>query len=89
MIGKDHSESVDKIVPLPAYTISEVAHYLSIPVSTVRYWSVGRDDYEPLIRVPAFAPVLLSFLNLTEIHILAAILREFVVPMPKVRQAIE
>ena len=89
MIGKDHSVSVDKIVDLPAYTISEVAHYLSIPVSTVRYWSVGRDDYEPLIRVPAFAPVLLSFLNLTELHILAAIRREFVVPMPKVRQAIE
>ena len=88
-MGIDHSASVDKIVDLPAYTISEVAHYLSIPVSTVRYWSVGRDDYKPLIQVPAFAPVLLSFLNLTELHILAAIRREFVVPMPKVRQAIE
>ena len=28
-------------------------------------------------------------MNLTELHILAAIRREFVVPMPKVRQAIE
>ena len=49
-MGIDHSASVDKIVDLPAYTISEVAHYLSIPVSTVRYWSVGRDDYKPLIK---------------------------------------
>ena len=89
LIGKDHSVSVDKIVDLPAYTISEVAHYLNMPVSTVRCWSVGRDGYEPLIRVPASTPVLLSFLNLTELHILAAIRRKFVVPMPKVRQAME
>ena len=88
-MSKDHSVSVDKIVDLPAYTISEVAHYLSIPISTVRYWSAGGGGYEPLIRVPASAPVLLSFLNLTELHILAAIRRKFVVPMPKVRQAIE
>ena len=88
-MGKDHSVSVDKIVDLPAYTISEVAHYLSIPVSTVRYWSVGRGGYEPLIQVPEFAPVLLSFSNLTELHILAAMRRKFGVSMLKVRQAIE
>ena len=74
---------------LPAYTISEAAHYLAVPAATVRYWSVGRDDYAPLIRVPEHTPTLLSFLNLAELHVLAAIRREHEVKMPSVRKAIE
>lgn len=74
---------------LPAYTISEAAHYLSVPATTVRYWSVGRDPYEPLIEVPRRSPTLLSFLNLTELHVLAAIRREHGVKMPSVRVAIQ
>ena len=73
---------------LPAYTISEAAHYLTVPAATVRYWSVGRDDYAPLIEVPAHAPTLLSFLNLTELHVLAAIRRTHEVKMPSIRRAI-
>ena len=73
---------------LPAYTISEAAHYLAVPAATVRYWSVGRDDYAPLIEVPAHAPTLLSFLNLTELHVLAAIRRTHEVKMPSIRRAI-
>ena len=69
---------------LPAYTISEAAHYLAVPAATIRYWSVGRDDYAPLIEVPAHVPTLLSFLNLTELHVLAAIPRHEV-KMPSVR----
>ena len=74
---------------LPAYTISEAAHYLAVPAATVRYWSVGRDDYAPLIEVPEHAPTLLSFLNLTELHVLAAIRRKHEVKMPSIRRAIE
>ncbi len=74
---------------LPAYSISEAAHYLSVPASTIRYWSVGRASYEPLIDVPSSAPTLLSFLNLTELHVLAAIRREHEVKMPSVRKAIQ
>lgn len=73
---------------LPAYTISEAAHYLAVPAATIRYWSVGRDRYAPLIEVPAHAPTLLSFLNLTELHVLAAIRREHEVKMPSIRRAI-
>lgn len=72
---------------LPAYTVREVAHYLSMPPTTVRYWSVGRGPYEPLISVPVRSPVLLSFFNLVELHVLAAIRRKYVVKMPKVRAA--
>ena len=75
---------------LPAYTISEAAHYLTIPASTVRYWSVGEGDNKPLIKVRnSYSPTLLSFLNLVELHVLAAIRRKHVVTMSKVRKAID
>ena len=75
----------------PAYTISEVAHYLTVPKMTVRYWSVGRGENKALIEAPAGSaiPTLLSFYNLTELHVLSAIRREYDVSMPKARQAIE
>ena len=57
---------------LPAYTIAEAAHYLSVPQATVRYWAKGQDHHLPLIDVPNGTPTLLSFLNLVELHVLAA-----------------
>lgn len=74
---------------LPSYTIAEAAHYLGVPTSTIRYWSVGRNDYKPLIRVPRRSPVLLSFLHLTELHVLTALRREHGVQMQSVRKAIQ
>jgi uncharacterized protein (DUF433 family) len=74
---------------LPAYTIGEAAHHLSVPAATVRYWAKGQDGYQPLIDVPDHQPTLLSFLNLVELHVLAAIRRKHTVPMPKVRVAID
>lgn len=72
-----------------AYTVSEVAHYLRLPPATVRYWSVGRDDYAPLIDVPQRDPTLLSFLNLTELRVLAAIRRKHELKMRSIRSAIQ
>ena len=77
---------------LPCYTISEVAHYLTVPPPTIRYWSVGRGSYDPLIELPESSttgPTLLSFFNLVELHVLAAIRRTHGVAMPKVRKAIK
>ena len=74
---------------LPCYPISEVARYLEVPAATIRYWSVGRGSYEPLITVPSRTPTLLSFLNLTELHVLAAIRRKHGVKMQSVRKAIQ
>ena len=74
---------------LPTYTISEVAHYLAMPQATVRYWAVGRGSYAPLISVPKHSPTLLSFLNLTELHVLACIRRVHAVKMPSIRKAIQ
>ena len=72
---------------LPAYTIQEAAHYLAAPPATVRYWAVGRGRYAPLIATPKHSPVLLSFLNLAELHILASIRRVHAVKMPSIRKA--
>lgn len=76
----------------PAYTIAEAAHHLSVPPATIRYWATGQGPYPALIELPEVRqgePTLLSFLNLVELHILAAIRRKHTVPMPKVRSAIE
>ena len=74
---------------MPAYRVPEAAHYLGLPESTVRYWSVGRDSYESLVTAASTAPVVLSFLNLVELHLLAAIRRKHAVSMPSVRRALD
>lgn len=73
----------------PAYTIGEAARYLNMPPATTRYWATGQGQYPSLITVPDHRPTLLSFLNLVELHVLAAIRRAHMVPMPKVRAAIK
>ena len=85
----EHPASSHDPRQLPCYPVSEVARYLEVPATTVRYWSVGRGSYEPLITVPSRTPTLLSFLNLTELHVLAAIRRRHGVKMRSVRRAIQ
>lgn len=74
---------------LPAYSAVEVAHYLNLPRSTVRYWATGKDSSPALIEVADTDPLAFSFHNLVELHVLAAIRRRHAVPMPKVRRAID
>ena len=85
-----HQAQTEDLRELPAYSISEAAHYLTLPAATVRYWSVGLGDHNSLITASQSSPtLLLSFLNLSELHVLAAIRREHVVTMPKIRKAIQ
>lgn len=80
-----------------AYGIAEAAHYLSLPAATLRTWVRGRlyssadgpRFSEPLIVLPRPDEPLLSFTNLVEAHVLAAIRRRHGVPMQKVRPALE
>lgn len=82
---------------IPTYTISEAAHYLLIPPATLRSWTVGRYYpvhggrrlFKPIVAVPQESPVMLSFVNLIEAHVLDAIRREYGVGLPKVRSAME
>lgn len=81
---------------IPAYSVAEAAHYLSIPENTVRSWIFGRSypsrdggRRSPGVVTPADrgrSP--LSFVNLLELHVLGAIRREHEVDMRKVRTAV-
>jgi uncharacterized protein (DUF433 family) len=81
---------------LPAYSISESAHYLRIPRSTLRAWVAGQAYrrngnarlFRPIIALPDKDASLLSFINLVEAHVLDALRREHEVPLQKVRKAI-
>lgn len=81
---------------VPIYTVSEAAHYLRMPIPTLRSWVAGRKYpvksgahfFRPVILIPPGQKVLLSFVNLVEAHVLDAIRRQHDVPLVKVRKAI-
>ncbi len=81
---------------LPAYGISEVARYLLIPETTLRYWifgqryktKTGKRLAQSIIDTPPNDKRFLSFFNLGEAHILDAIRREHDIPLQEVRKAL-
>src|SRR5271156_6157983 len=82
---------------LPAYPVAEAAHYLRMPEGTLRSWVVGRlypvagatKRSRPLIHLNDPTDQYLSFINLVESHVLAAIRRRHGVKLPKVRTALD
>jgi uncharacterized protein (DUF433 family) len=82
---------------LAAYGVAEAGHYLLVPRATLRSWVVGmsygsdpkRKFFKPVIQPAATSPVALSFINLIEAHVLAAIRRKHRVDMPAVRRTID
>jgi uncharacterized protein (DUF433 family) len=82
---------------LPSYSIPEVAHYLRVPLTTLRSWVRGRHYptsrgtrfFKPVIELPGPDYHLLSFVNLVEVHILDAVRRDHRIPLHKVRRAID
>jgi uncharacterized protein (DUF433 family) len=82
----------------PLYTLKEAAWYLGVPEATLRTWVRGRNYpvqggakrewSPPLIQTPGGGP-LLSFHNLVEANVLAALRREHRISMQRVRQAVE
>ncbi|MGD0437306.1 MAG: DUF433 domain-containing protein [Bryobacteraceae bacterium] len=81
----------------PAYSMAEAAHYLRMPEGTLRSWVVGRwypvagqsKRSRPLVRLDDPERQYLSFINLVEAHVLAAIRRRHGVKLPKVRTALD
>ena len=82
----------------PAYRAAEVAQMLALPAGTVKAWSFGHDylhrDGRPkrfikLIDVADVAAKLLSFANVCELHVLAAMRRNHRLPMPVVRDSLD
>ncbi len=76
-------------VEIPAYTIPDVAQWLRVPLSTTRAWLLGQSGFEPVIEIADRSSKSLSFRNLVELHVLAAIRREHAVPMQRVRLAVD
>jgi uncharacterized protein (DUF433 family) len=82
---------------MAAYSIAEAAHYLRIPLATLRSWVRGRHYpteagprfFKPVIELPDPNLASLSFINLVEAHVLDAIRREHNIPLPKVRSALD
>src|SRR5215510_2250483 len=81
----------------PAYQLTEAARYLRLPVATLRAWTLGRPyptvrgegHFRPIIRPASGKPLLLSFSNLIEAHVLRALRTEHAVSVKAVRQAVE
>lgn len=80
---------------LPSYTLTDAAHYLRLPVATLRQWGYGRETdgrrYGPVLvveRVRGRGRVVLSFNNLVECHILAAIRQALGVTLQNIRRAL-
>jgi uncharacterized protein (DUF433 family) len=84
---------------MPAYSIPEAAHYLQMPSSTLRWWAkgwtyrteAGERFSAPLIALPGLpekGPLLLSFVNVVEAHVLDALRRGHRIAMSKVREAL-
>lgn len=81
----------------PAYSVAEAAHYLRMPEGTLRSWVHGRrypaggttKRSPSLIRWDDPNKQHLSFVNLVEAHVLAAICRQHGVKLPKVRKALD
>jgi uncharacterized protein (DUF433 family) len=82
---------------LPAYSVAEAAHYLRMPEETLRSWVAGRlypvagrsKRSRPLVHLDDPGKQYLSFINLVEAHVLAAIRRRHGVKLPKVRSALD
>jgi uncharacterized protein (DUF433 family) len=79
--------SVDPL-ELPLYGLSEAALYLRIPIKTLEYWAFGRGKISPLIRAAEKRPRALSFMNLLECHMLAAMRSLYDLRLPKIRRAV-
>lgn len=82
---------------IPAYSIADASRYLLIPANTIRSWTVGRsypirtgaNFFRPLINIQNGKPLLLSFTNLIEVHILRAIRKQHQIELDQVRIALD
>ena len=78
-----------------AYTKTDAARMTGVPISTVRNWVLGRDadsrqgraGFAPAIQLDDPTGEFLSFRNLVELHVLAAIRRDYELKLPVVRRA--
>lgn len=73
---------------IPFCTLRECADWLRLPHSTVRAWFFGQPGFESVLEPSDPETRNLSFVNVTEVFVLAAIRRKHQVPLPQVREAV-
>lgn len=81
---------------IPAYSFAEAATLAGVPMSTLRSWVVGRPfparsgpRWSPaVIRLPKGERRFLSFTNLVEVHLLAAMRRKHALKLDAIRKAV-
>jgi len=79
---------IQEELELPLYGLSEAALYLRVPIKTLEYWVFGRGAVKPLIRAASKDPRALSFMNLLECHMLAAMRSIYDLHVSRIRRAI-
>jgi uncharacterized protein (DUF433 family) len=84
-----HTLAKDESVELPLYGLSEASLYLRVPEPTLEYWVFGRGRIRPMIKAASIHPRSLSFMNLLECHMLAAMRKVYDLKLPKIRRAVE
>jgi uncharacterized protein (DUF433 family) len=72
----------------PAYDLSRAARYLHVPSTTIRNWFCGANGGTAVFDLAASEPPYLSFVGLTEAHVLAGIRRKYNVPLQRIRRAV-
>ncbi|MFO0756555.1 MAG: DUF433 domain-containing protein [Byssovorax sp.] len=73
---------------VPAYRLPEAARIVRLPPSTLRLWASGEDARKPLFKPASRDPLLLSFSNVVEAFVLAAMRRVHGISMQRVRKAL-
>ncbi len=82
---------------MPAYSIPSAAHYLGIPLSTLRAWVRGyysgadtkKHRIRPIITLPENTKHLLSFFNLAEAHVLRSFRTKHELQLQQIRSALD
>ncbi len=78
----------EDILELPLYGLAEAALYLRVPIKTLEYWAFGTRKIEPMIKAASRQPRSLSFMNLLECHMLAAMRSLYELKLPKIRHGV-
>ncbi len=78
----------DESIEAPMYGLAEAALYVRLPMKTLEYWLFGKGEIKPIINPAGKHPRALSFMNLLECHMLAAMRSVYDLKLPKIRRAL-
>jgi uncharacterized protein (DUF433 family) len=77
-----------ELLEIPLYGLAEAALYLRVPIKTLEYWVFGAGNIGPMVEAASRIPRALSFMNLLECHMLAAMRSLYQLKLPKIRRGI-